>query len=260
MRLKIYPLLIICVALLGCKHEDDSTKAIELNNLGLQLTNQGKDREAIYVYQQAASYRNIPTTDRTTFLSNLALAYHKINMNDSAKYFYKKAANMNKRGSYNYLVNVAYVYLIDKRLDTTCKLLEKAYKADSTMVSVNNLLGVIWLGEYDKNYYDPVKALRYNANAYKMLQDGDTKFMLAKNYYQVENTAESLRLFRELHYEYPDYIAYLVTLIMIEQEMNNLSEAEKLLEELKTKDPEKYKQRRADPIEPGTHVIVWNPD
>jgi tetratricopeptide (TPR) repeat protein len=250
--------LTVFVIFSSCNRMDDSL-ARAVNDKGLAFLNEGKELEARLAFLQAAQYRNISDSNRTNYLENVAVSYLRTPYKDSAKYYFKKALSLNPVGSYYNLVYSGYIKLIDNQIDSSAYFLEKAYARDSSKPTVNNLLGLLYMGEYSKDFYDPYKALKYNRKTCELLQDGVSKFVLAKNEYLVNNVRRSEQMFEELYREAPDYVPYLVSLIMIKQELAKLEEANKLMLVLKAKDIEKYKQFVADPIEPGSHVIVWNP-
>ena len=262
MNVKAYLAFLFSMIFFACENNtkdvDNADNAWKLNSYGLELAQQGKYRESIGPYFLASTSKAISDSMRTVYLGNLAVAYHELELEDSAKYYFTRAASLNPKNSYYYLENSAYIFLVDNELDSTVRLLESAYKIDSTKPTVNNLLGVLYLGDYAQYLFDPEKALQYNINAHRIFDNIDTKFVLAKNYYHLNRTKEALDLFREICRELPDRVDYLVTLIMVEQEMNNKLEVSLLLQKLKVKDVEKHDQLVNNPVLPGTHVINWS--
>lgn len=250
--------LISFVIFYACNQPDEQ-QARTVNDKGLAYLNEGKEREARLAFLQASQYKNISDSDRTNYLENTAISYLRTPFKDSAKYYFQKALSLNPVGSYYYFVYRGYIKLIENELDSTADFLEKAFAKDSTKPTVNNLLGLLYMGEYGKDFYDPYKAIKYNRKTYELLQDGVSKFVLAKNEYLVNKVQLSEQMFEELYRDAPEYTPYLVSLIMIKQELGESAEASKLLLILKGKNPDKYRQLVADPIEQGSHVIVWNP-
>jgi tetratricopeptide (TPR) repeat protein len=254
---KIILILSIPAVLISCKSDVQANAADRLNNEARLLAEQGREREAINLYHEALSFSDIPDKSRAAYLYNLGLAYDVIDMKDSAKYFFTESANIYPKDSYEYLIGHAYISLLDKNVDSGRMLLEKAWQMDSTLGDANAILGIIYMGEYDTSFFDPQKALPYNMSAYRNYQDGSTKFMLAKNYYYLNQTDKTLRLLRQLHREYPNLTAYLSALIMVEQETYHSADAEKLLLELKKINSTVYYQMLQNPVKPGSHEIVW---
>jgi tetratricopeptide (TPR) repeat protein len=237
----------------------DSVKADQANSLGLRLSSENKTREALQAFYQAASYKAIADTDRAVYLGNLAVTYEDLDLIDSAKYYYTLAANTTPSGSLRNLVSRSCILLIDNKIDSALRLLNAAYSISGTDLTVNNNIGLIYLGLYDSSFYDPQKALPYNIRVEEMgTNDGDSKLVLAKNYYYLNRMHEALALFRELHKLYPEDVENLHTLIMVEQEMGNKAKADILLDKLKTMNREKYNERIEDPISAGSHDIIWN--
>lgn len=250
-------MLSILLVLISCKSNQQRNLADDFNNQGLLLTDEGRERDAIYAFRQAVNASEDSDPDRGVFLRNLAATFRAAGILDSAKYFYRLAANTYPQDSHDYLIIYANIFLVDNNVDSSLVYLEKAYRIDSSDPVVNDLLGLIYLGDYDRSFYNPDKALQYNLASHKIFQKASSKFVLAKNYYYLNDMERSLRLFREIHEEYPDIIYYLEGLIMVEQEMGNLVGAAKLLDELKTKNIARYNERIEDPIKPGTHSIFW---
>ncbi|RYG45445.1 MAG: tetratricopeptide repeat protein [Chitinophagaceae bacterium] len=254
---RILIILFFTISLAGCR-STDPVKAAQLNTQGLALASQNKHREAIECYRKAAAYKAIPDSMRSIYLTNVAMSYHTLEVNDSAKFYFAKSAALNRKKSCAYLVNMAYIALIDHDTEMALEMLKDAHRFRPENLTANNLLGLIYLGDYDETFHDPQKALRYNIAAYNAFEDDIAKSLLARNYYELNNTEKAIQLFRELNQKNPEIVSYLATLIMMEQELGNPERADELLQQLKQIDEEKYKELAADPLQPGTHNIVWN--
>ncbi len=251
--------LLICLfalILLSSCYYSDKEEAKKLNSLGLWYIDNGDAIKALAFFIKASQFKNISNSDRTFYFENVANAYIKTQLIDSARYFYFKAASLNSRHSYYYLTNIAQIYLIDRKVDSALNYLEEALDTDSSKPIVNNLLGLIYMGSYGHDYYNPEKAIIYNRKTSFFSNDASSKFVLAQNEYLINNVAESLKILYELHDEVPDYEPYLVSLILIEGERNNLIELEKLLLELRGRNIGKFNQIK-EQIKPGEHKIRW---
>ena len=258
-------IIMLCAAMTFMYYNvSNEAQAAEVNEAGNRYLNEGRNEEAKSAFLQASRYRNIPDSMRTTYFNNLALAYLETAQPDSAQFYYKQAALLNAENSYNYLVSMGNVSLIDNDIGRAVSRFEKAYILDSTKLIVNNCLGLIYLGDYDPSYADPVFALHYNKKAFDILNangatDGISKSVLAENYYKLNDVSKAMLLFQELHEAYPLHVSYLATLIMLKQEKGLGKEAEILLQKLKQQDTERYQELYENPIDSGTHGIVWNP-
>ena len=227
------------------------------NIYGMQLASDGKDSEAVVAYLLAARYTDIPDSNRSFYYENAGLSYYTLKKNDSAIYCFNKAARLSPKKSYQWLINKAYVQQVLQHIDTTVKFLLDAYATDSDKLMVNSMLGNIFINQHNDSFYDPVRALRYNARAFHIKTDVNTRFVLAKNYYMLNQTLIALSFFRKIHDDAPDETGYLATLILMEEEMNNKPRADELLDELKQKDTVKYNKISHEKVEPGTHTLIW---
>lgn len=249
--------IIICFFAFSCKTDNSTYEAYRLNEEGSRLFEAGKTEEAIKLYYQATSYTSVHDSNKAIYFANLANAYSTLNNTDSAKFYYKQAIRISPKGSVSYYANHAQVSLIDNQIEKALHSLEKSYQFDSNNVTVNNLIGLIYLGIFDMNLYDPEKALPYNLKTVELVNNVNANIVLAKNYYYLEMTEKAAELYRELHRDYPDNIDYLFTIAMMEQELGNESKVNYYLEKIKPLSQEKYEELINNPIEPGEHVIVW---
>lgn len=253
----ILPLIIFFCILIckSCKPDNSAEMAERYNDEGLRLINEGKSDEAIASFHQALSYTAVPGDTRGVYFSNLALSHDALGNIDSAKIYFRKAIKSNEKGSFAYYTNYGQLYLMDSMVARALNSLEKSHHLNSEYGPTNNLLGLIYLGTYDTEFYDPEKALPYNIKAYETLNGVNCVFTLAQNYYYLEKVEKSVSLFKELHRDYPDNSNYLSTVIMMEQELGN--DVSNLLDKLKALDPERFQELMDDPVKAGSHTIVW---
>jgi tetratricopeptide (TPR) repeat protein len=120
------------------------------------------------------------------------------------------------------------------------------------------MIGVIYMGEYDKAYYDPAKALPYNLRYNKLVHDVYAAFSLAKNYYLVNDMERSVDVFEEIRRKYPDYTPALGSLVMVYEELGRTEDANALLAELRTKDQQTYEHVSNSKIKAGMHGLTWH--
>lgn len=231
-------------------------KAKDLNREGLDYFEKGDYKEARRLFFEATEQPNLPDTTRAIYFENIADAYARDTLYDSARTMYTTAAKLYPHPVPKYYINMAYAYFQYSRIDSALSMLEAGFRADSNNAVINNLLGLVYLGEYDKEHFDPGKAYRYNLKARKLYLDARTKLMLAKNEYHINNTWRALALFRQLHLEYPSEKAYLISLILIKAELEDSTDLEILKAELKKNFPDNYKTTIND-ISPGQHTLSW---
>ncbi len=253
----IIPVL-ICLFAFGCKTDNSAYEAYRLNEEASRLFEAGKTEEAIKLYSQAISFTAVHDSIRGIYYANLANAYNGIKNKDSAKFYYKKAIEISPKGSVDYYTNHAQISLLDSLAEKALYSLEKAYQLDANNSTANNLLGIIYLGQYNMDLYDPQKALPFNKKTNDLVTDVNAKIVLAKNYYYLEMVEKAVALFKEMHRDYPNDIDYLFTITMMEQELGNEDEVNYYLEKIKPLSMEKYEELVKYPIEPGDHSIVWD--
>ena len=160
-------------------------------------------------------------------------------------------------GSVNAKLSMVNLFLMDEKIDSAKRYLEEAYSIDSSRGEVNNLLGLIYLGDYGQAYYNPEKAYKFNNEAFLVFKDAASKFALAKNEYFLNNVDRSITLFTQLRREKPTNENYLVSLILIKIENGDLSNINYLVRELKSRFPGSY-HRVVSQLSFGTHVVRWN--
>ncbi|MFZ4057039.1 MAG: hypothetical protein ACOYKE_02820 [Ferruginibacter sp.] len=236
--------------------DNKSAQAKLINEQGLKYHQEGEDSLARQLFIQAANMKGVSNEDKASYYRNAAIS--TLELPDSAKFFFSKAKSLNKPNSYEYLVNNAYIHLINKKVDAAIADLKKAYQLNKEGLAVNNMLGLIYLGEYGKDYFEPFKAIKFNFQSFELYKDDQSKFVLAKNYYYIGRYNKSLTLFQQLYASYPNDYDYLITIIMMHQENLNTIAANKLMETLKDENPERYQQfLEENSITPGQHTLIW---
>jgi len=256
MRVFIFIIFFACIVP-ACESGNDEDQAADANQMGLQFENEGKPEAAIKAFRLAASYPYISDSSRAIYIGNIAISYENLEIIDSARFYYRKAADLYGAGSYGYLVSIANLCLADNKIDSAVMLLNRAYGLRKDGHEVNNLLGLIYIGAYDTSHFNPEKALPYNIVASDESIVKSTLYTLGKNYYMLNKVNEAHNFFTEAYKQQPFNVNYLTTLIIIEQEMGNKAKADELLKKLKTLDIEEYEEMINDPVEKGEHAIVW---
>ena len=220
----------------------NSGNAEALNQEGLAYYNKGEFRTALNRFQMAIEKEDFNKLSRTGYYRNAGLCYTNLGIKDSSILMFEAAADLNDKNSFEYLLNKAEALLIREEYKAASKLLDKAYKLNKEDMSLNNTLGLMYMGEYDPDIFDPERALQHNQIAFDMDPGQFTKHNLAMNYLLLENFEKSLELYRELHEEFPNNIDYLESAIIITQYHGDPEDANKLLEELKAQDKDAYEE------------------
>lgn len=258
--MKTTHITIFIILLLGsfsCDSKQSTVeKAKDLNREGLDYFEKGDYKEARRLFFEAAEQPKLPDTTRAIYFENVADAYARDTLYDSARTMYTTAAKLYPHPAPKYYINMAYAYFQYSHIDSALAMLEAGFRADSNNAVINNLLGLVYLGEYDKKHFDPEKAYNYNRKARKLYLDAPTKLVLAKNEYHINNTWRSLALFRQLHLEYPSEKAYLIPLILIKAELEDSTDMNLLKTELKKNFPDDYNNTIND-MSPGQHTLSW---
>jgi tetratricopeptide (TPR) repeat protein len=133
-------------------------------------------------------------------------------------------------------VNFADVDIVAGKTSSALARLLKAVKMNPDEMSVNNSLGLIYLGEYDETLIDLDKALTYNSRAFEINDSRVTEDVLARTYYKKEDYEKA-----EIHYEhllqnYPDIISYSLDLGMVKLKLKKKEEADKFFDQVIAKD------------------------
>ncbi len=230
----------VLTVLSSCNNLTATNDAMNLNEKGLALSQQREYGQAIALFLKAADTKGVSNSNKSEFFRNAAIAYAESMVADSARYYYMKAATANSKDVYQYNVNMADVHLIDEKYADALTCLEKAWAINSNEIAVNNSLGLLYLGEYDPEILDPAKALKYNLRAHQINNDRSTKYVLAKNYYQLADLDNAERLFDELHRDFPNDSEYLMCLIVVSEEKGDLDKADLYLKKLQVNHPADY--------------------
>jgi len=234
--------LIICclpgllLLLFSCTQPATEDNAIDVNEKGIALINAGKYEEALQAFLKAAKNPALTKKSKGTIYRNIAITYNQLEKKDSAIHFSTLAAKCYKKNSLDYLLNAADVDLLRGKTDLALAKLLRAVDLEPDEMSVNNTLGLIYMGEYDDAHTDLDKALQYNLKAFEANGGRIIEEVLARNYYNLENYTQA-----ELHYEhllqnYPDMVSYSHNMGMTKHKLKKKKEAEELFDFVITKD------------------------
>jgi tetratricopeptide (TPR) repeat protein len=235
-KLLLYGLSGLLLLLFSCGQMPAKDDAIDINQKGIELINSGKYQEALEAFLKAIKDSKLSKESRGTIYRNIAITYNELEKTDSAIHFSTLAAKCFRKNSYDYLVNAADVDLLRGKTGLALAKLLKAVNLAPDEMTVNNTLGLIYMGEYDNTFIDLDKALVYNLKAFETNESRVIEEVLARNYYRLENYEKA-----ELHYEhllqnYPDMISYSLDMGMTKHKLKKIKEADKLFDVVIAKD------------------------
>ncbi len=235
-KLIIYCLSGLLLFFVSCVETPTEDNAIDVNEKGIELINSGKYEEALQAFLKAIKNPALTKKSKGTIYRNIAITYNQLEKTDSAIHFSTLAAKCYRKNSFDYLVNAADVDLLRGKTDIALAKLLRAVDLEPDEMSVNNTLGLIYMGEYDDAHTDLEKALQYNLKAFETNGGRIIEEVLARNYYNMENYKEA-----ELHYEhllqnYPDMVSYSLNMGMTKHKLKKKKEADKLFDDVIAKD------------------------
>lgn len=198
--------------------------------------NEGKYELALKEFTEAIKNKRLDEISKGTIYRNIALTYGELNKPDSAIHFYTIAAKVYRKNSYDYLVNMAGVDLMTNKTASALTKLLKASALDPEDLSVNNSLGLIYLGDYGEEFADPEKALPYNKKANEIGSNRITEDILGRNYYDLKNYTTAEMYYEKIHNQYPDVVSYTLSTGMIKYKLKKKQDAEILFKEIIAKD------------------------
>lgn len=232
----IYYLTGLLLLIVSCEQTPTEDHAIDVNEKGIVLINSGKYEEALQAFLKAIKNPALTKKSKGTIYRNIAITYNQLEKTDSAIHFSTLAAKCYKKNSFNYLVNAADVDLLREKTDVALAKLLKAADLEPDEMSVNNTLGLIYMGEYDDSFTNLDKALQHNLKAFETNGGRIIEEVLARNYYNMENYTKAALHYEHLLQNYPDIISYSMDMGMIKHKLNKKQEAEELFNFVLSKD------------------------
>ena len=229
---KLFAFFIAVLMLLqfACKNSAPENNVVKINQKGIDFMNVGKYDSALQLFFKAIEIPRISKNEKGTIYRNIALTYKEISKPDSAIHFSTLAAKCYAKNSFNYLLNTADVDLTRGKIAIALTRLEKAVNIYPDEMTVNNTLGLIYLGEYDESFTDLEKALRYNSKAFEINGGRITEDLLARTFYKMENYEKAASHFEHLVENYPDIIAYPLNMGMTKYKLKKQAEGDKLFD------------------------------
>jgi tetratricopeptide (TPR) repeat protein len=216
----------------SCRDMPGEEDAIKKNQEGINHMNEGKYELALVDFNEAVKNPGLTLTSKGTIYRNIALTYHELNKLDSSIHFSTLAAKCYKKNSYDHLVNMANVDILTGKTGIALAKLLKAAAMEPDDLSVNNSLGLIYLGDYGEEFADPEKALRYNKKAFELSTSRITEDILGRNYYDLGNYELAEMHYERVHEQYPNELNYSLNLGMIKYKLKKTEEAEQLFDQV----------------------------
>lgn len=227
---------------ISCGEIPSEDETIDFNEKGIVLINEGKYEEALQAFLKALKKTTITRDSKGTIYRNISITYNELDKKDSAIHYSTLAFKCYPKNSADYLVNAADVDLLKGKTAKALTKLLKAVSLDPDDMSVNNTLGLLYLGEYDYEYTDLDKALIYNTRAFELNGSRVIEEVLARNYYRLENYEKAELHFENLVQKYPDMLSYALDMGMAKYKLNKKNEAEELFDMVIAKDSS-YKEK-----------------
>ena len=171
----------IAINIAGCKGNKANLEAEMYNIMGMNALQEGN-------YEQAADYfkkgKNSGINDHYCYIlnRNIAQCYMNIQQTDSAKKYAFLSTKCCKKNSYDYLVSMADIDLLDNKIEAAKDKLTYAVAIKSQDMIAYNMLGLIYLGDYGLEFQNIENAVMYNRKAFELNHDRITEEVLACSY------------------------------------------------------------------------------
>ena len=220
----------------SCNQMPGENDAIKQNQKGINYMNDGKYELALKEFIEAVKNPKLQDYAKGTIYRNIALTYGELEKTDSSIHYYTIAAKLFKKNSYDYLVNMASVDLHKGQTQNALTKLLKASAMNPEDLSVNNSLGLIYLGDNGDEFADPEKALPYNKKADAISSNRITQDILGRNYYDLGNYQTAEMYYEKIHNQYPEILSYTLSTGMIKYKLKKVQDADRLFEQVIAQD------------------------
>lgn len=235
MLLKLLPFTLL-LFFFSCGEIPTEKDAIKINQQGIEFMNAGKYELALAAFLKAVQNPRLSKDSKGTIFRNISLTYNDLGKKDSAIHYSTLAAKCYRKNSFDYLVNFADVDIVAGKTSSALNRLLKAAKMNPDEMSVNNSLGLIYLGEYDETLIDLDKALMYNLRAFEINDSRVTEDVLARTYYKKEDYEKAETHYEHLLQNYPAMISYSLDLGMVKLKLKKKEEADKFFDKVIAQD------------------------
>ncbi len=231
-KLLNYPIFVLLLFLFSCGEMTTENDAIKINQQGIECMNAGKYELALQAFLKAVKNPRLSKDSKGTIYRNISLTYNDLGKKDSAVHFSTLAAKCYIKNSFDNLVNLADVDIVAGKTGSALARLLKAVQMNPDEMSVNNSLGLIYLGEYDETFTDLDKALTYNSRAFEINSGRVTEDVLARTYYKKEDYEKAEAHYEHLLQNHPDIISYSLDMGMVKLKLKKKQEADNFFEKV----------------------------
>ena len=212
--------------LFSCGEMTTESDPIKINQEGIEFMNAGKYELALQSFLKAVKSPRLSKDSKGTIYRNISLTYNDLDKKDSAIHFSTLAAKCYRKNSFDYLVNSAEVDILTGKTARALARLLKALKMNPDELSVNNSLGLIYLGEYDETLLNLDNALIYNSKAFEISGSRVTEEVLARTFYKMKDYKKAESHYEHLLQNHPDIISYSLDMGMIKSKLKKSAEAD----------------------------------
>ncbi len=227
---------LLILTLISCGPLPGKDDAIKQNQKGIDYMNAGKYELALQEFTEAIRNPNLTNISKGTIYRNMALTYHELNNNDSSVHYYTIAAKTYRKNSYDYILNMASVDMLTGKTNIALAKLTKAVTLNPDDLSVNNTLGLIYLGDYGEQFADAEKAFLYNKKAFDISGGRITEDILGRNYYELKHYELAEMHYENVHNQYPAVLTYTLNLGMIKYKLNKKPEGDAFFKKVLAQD------------------------
>jgi len=193
--------LLIITSILSCDtltEAKNNQQAYQHNIKGLNYLEYFLYDEALVQFKKAVNLADDSNSSKGEYLRNVGLVFNELNIIDSTIFYYKKALGFYPKNSFEYYCINGDLNLMTGDIKTGVLNLKKAIRVNPKNVVANNSMGLFYGGSYGEEYVDYKRALKYNTKAYEIGKSSALKFILASNYYHLEEMEKAEKLFEEL--------------------------------------------------------------
>lgn len=219
MKVRILALVLLCMGVVGCNEAPGALAAVQervqiqtLKREAEQLHDSGQTEQAIAQFELVVQSPAATDLQKADSLRYISLGYYELGDYPRSGEYAAKAAAFYPEGSYDYLVNMADADLMLDRVPEAVAKLEQAFLLAPRQLAVNNVLGLVYLGDNGAEYIDYRKALQYNKAAFEIAPGRITEIVLARNYLELEEYELARQHLSDLGQRYADD-AYIQTLL-----------------------------------------------
>lgn len=227
--MKILFCLLSAVLLLNsCDFVQKRAHSLNQNEEAIKELNNGNLDKALALFRESLKNGGLGKEERGIVYQNMAKVFEYRQETDSIKRYLELAIKQFDPTSLKGLTAQGELDLYGGNVPRGLLSLKKAWLKDSSDFLVNNLLGLVYVGEQGAEYVDAHKAVYHARKSHESGNSRASKDLLARACFVAENYNEATKLYAELSKEYPtDNAVYLFNLGMSKYEQGQQVEAMK---------------------------------